>query len=351
MSGLGATFRPGKPAPKPTYPSHFQSDDTFHDRSTVGKGNHQLYRVVQPTEWSRKNALAGRQVHDIRAWELCHKGMAEFSMRLLSEGRFQGTIWTRSVSETVFLTNFMKYLRDEGINIDEIAKSCFSGDQVPDKHRESAKFMQPLVHELGKVLKLKQRECNPDQVSKDEELEHARRKLAAAGIILTPRKRSPEEASAPSGPPLKQARGNEPSSHRGQSKNVEPEPLTDEARAAKLLAEPPVRQVSEPKGSKDAQVEAWVQSYKKVFSAKGQFAEFKKSIDTVHTLLKKHHQKSELVEAAALKQDLLRGSVCAICRRSLQRLNFKPLDSHMWQAKARICLLGNAQTSILMCWP
>ena len=70
-------------------------------------------------------------MHDIRAWELCHKGMAEFSMRLLSEGRFQGTIWTRSVSETVFLTNFMKYLRDEGINIDEIAKSCFSGDQVP----------------------------------------------------------------------------------------------------------------------------------------------------------------------------------------------------------------------------
>ena len=187
------------------------------------------------------------------------------------------------MSETVFLTNFMKYLRDEGINIDEIAKSCISGDQVPDKHRESAKFMQPLVHELGKVLKLKQRECNPDQVSKDEEL-----------IVLTPRKRSPEEASAHSGPPLKQARGNEPSSHRGQSKNADPE-----ARRLSCWQNLRFDKFPSPKAVRMHRWRLGCNPTRKCFLPRASLLSSKSPLTPCTPLLKKHHQKSELVEAAS----------------------------------------------------
>ena len=120
-----ATTKPTEPVrpPKALLPDHFQSDDKFYDRQPVGKGSHQLFRTVQPTEWSRKTSLAGRPIEDIRAWELSHRGLSEFSFRLLSEGRYQGIVWTRSASEAVFLTQLMKRIREVGVDIDEVART------------------------------------------------------------------------------------------------------------------------------------------------------------------------------------------------------------------------------------
>ena len=101
-----------------------------------------MYKQVQPTQWSRKSGLAGRDVTDIRAYELSHRGLGDFSFRLLSEGRHQSIVWARSGSESVLLTALLKKLRESGISIDEAAKVCHK-QASPDKHKEAMKFMEP----------------------------------------------------------------------------------------------------------------------------------------------------------------------------------------------------------------
>ena len=79
---------PTVPAAKPVIPTNFKSDDKFFDSTAVGSGNHQFHRVVQSTDWSRKAQIGGRPVDDLRVYVLCFRGMSEFSLRMLSEGRF-----------------------------------------------------------------------------------------------------------------------------------------------------------------------------------------------------------------------------------------------------------------------
>ena len=86
--------------------------EKFWDRQPVGKQGHQLFREVQPTEWSGRQSLAGRPIEDIRAWELSHKGLSELSCRLLCAGRYKGIVGTRSASEAVFTTQLLKRTRE-----------------------------------------------------------------------------------------------------------------------------------------------------------------------------------------------------------------------------------------------
>ena len=73
----------------------------------------------------RKSGLAGRDITDIRAYELSHRGLGDFSFRLLSEGRHQ--------------------------SIDDAAKACHTG-APPDKHKEAMRFMEPLAQDLLKCV-------------------------------------------------------------------------------------------------------------------------------------------------------------------------------------------------------
>ena len=104
---------PTATTPTPSLPTSFVSDHQHYDNPTR-KGAHVLHKQVQPTEWSRKSHLAGRDVTDIRADELSHRGLGDFSFRLLSEGRHQSIVWARSGSESV-LTALLKKIRESGI--------------------------------------------------------------------------------------------------------------------------------------------------------------------------------------------------------------------------------------------
>ena len=94
-------------------------------------------------------SLAGRSIEDICAWELSHRGLSEFSFRLLSEGRYQGIVWTRSASEAVFTTQLVKRIRELDLDIDEVARTCFKQEDVPDKHQDATEFMQRLSSDLA----------------------------------------------------------------------------------------------------------------------------------------------------------------------------------------------------------
>ena len=108
-------------------------------------------KKVQPTEWSRKSGLAGRDITDIRAYELSHRGLGDFSFRLLSEGRHQSIVWARSGSESVLMTALLKKIRESNVSIDDAAKACHSG-APPDKHKEAMRFMEPLAQDLLKCV-------------------------------------------------------------------------------------------------------------------------------------------------------------------------------------------------------
>ena len=62
-----------------------------------------------------ENRIAGRDVADIRAVELSHRGLGDFLFRLLSEGRYQSIVWARSGSESVLLTALLKKIKESGV--------------------------------------------------------------------------------------------------------------------------------------------------------------------------------------------------------------------------------------------
>ena len=178
----------------PVLPSTFAPDHLHYDKTPVGKGCHVLHRCVQATEWSRKTGIAGRDVADIRAFELRHRGLGDFSFRLLSEGRHQSIVWARSGSESVLLTALLKKIRESGASIDDAAQACHSA-AVPDKHKEAMRFMEPLAQDLLKCLEAKAPVRNHEAA---DELAKAKATLAQHGIVMSPVKRKHDLESEPS---------------------------------------------------------------------------------------------------------------------------------------------------------
>ena len=75
----------------------------------------------------RKSGLAGRDITDIRAYELSHRGLGDFSFRLLSEGRHQSIVWARSGSESVLMTALLKKIRESNVSIDDGQSMSYRG--------------------------------------------------------------------------------------------------------------------------------------------------------------------------------------------------------------------------------
>ena len=223
--------QPEVPTPPPVkLPAAFRSDGDFLDKMPI---------------------------QDLRVVDLARKGMEEYSLRLISEGTYQGVVFTKSISEGV--SHLLLEIRQQSLNIDRIAASLHASNAVPDKHKESAKFMQPLIQSVVDQL----RSLAPSVETEDsDELSRARAKLAAAGITLTPRKRSAGEAPDGSGPT-----------------DLPPTP------GHTILSKPAVRPVSvQPAGSTDTAVEEWLDQYKKLF--KGKFAAFRKHVQNVQEVFR-----------------------------------------------------------------
>ncbi|CAE7228717.1 unnamed protein product [Symbiodinium sp. CCMP2592] len=270
----------------PTYqsfslPSSFVSDQQHYDKTPLGKGAHVLHKLVQPTEWSRKAGLAGRDVSDIRAFELSHRGLGDFSFRLLSEGRHQSIVWARSGQESVLITALLKKLRESGVSIDEAAKACHKS-APPDKHKEAMRFMEPLAQELLNCVLAKAPPTNSDA---SEELAKAKAKLAEHGIAMSPLKRKATEDP-------------EPDSDK-RAKPAMPIAEPESQMEAEQLPKDPQRKLdTRPKGATDDHVTEWLATYKNKPEFKGKYQLLVKHVQTVQKLLKTEASKDQLVSAA-----------------------------------------------------
>ena len=61
-------------------------------------------KVVEATKWSRQQQLANRPVEDIRAYEVCSGGSSNWSLRLISNGRYVSFEAFRSKVDAILWT-------------------------------------------------------------------------------------------------------------------------------------------------------------------------------------------------------------------------------------------------------
>ena len=121
-------------------PSTFQSDDIFLDKTEV-RGL-QLYRHIQPTQWSRRVGLAGTAILDLLLTRLLRGGAEDHALRALSHGRYSTPVMAQTIAEAVLLTSILKALRGREVDIDRMACSLHA-DNAPDKRNEAMQFMEP----------------------------------------------------------------------------------------------------------------------------------------------------------------------------------------------------------------
>ena len=255
------------------FPNTFAQDEAHYEKTPVGKGSHVLHRKAQPTEWNRKVGIAGRDISDIKAWELSHRGLSDFSFRLLSEGKHQGIVWERSGSGSVLTTALLKKIRESSVSIDDAARACHSA-AIPDKHREAMRFMEPLAQDLMKCIEAKV-PAQPSDAA--DELAKAKTKLAQPGTAMSPVKRkcSQDFESEPSMSADKWAKPALP--------HIEPEDMSE---AKRLLVDSQRKLDSRPKGATNDHVSEWLASLKNKAEFKGKYKELVKYVGVVQDIFK-----------------------------------------------------------------
>ena len=141
-------------------------------------------------------------------------------------GKFTGAILTKSIADTVLLSQIQKCLNDNIIDVDATLESYYQdkGIQQPHKVKDASAFVQPAVELFLESIKpwIKVRTAynkNPDQdnaaAQKVQELEEQaakyKQRLKEAGLEVTPRKELPtQDSNAASGSDGSAKRGPDP---------------------------------------------------------------------------------------------------------------------------------------------
>ena len=117
---------------------------------------------------------------------LTRYGVEDHAVRLLSQGKFTGVVATRTVAESVFLSQLVKSLRDQNVDLDMAAEACHKGP-IPSKTSDAIRFFQPLIQNIMEEIKNKiPIEASLEQIHKlidtEAQLAKAQQKLQQHGI-------------------------------------------------------------------------------------------------------------------------------------------------------------------------
>ena len=187
----------------------------------------------------------------------------------------------RSISEAAFFLNLLRHIRQDRIDLDAVAANMH-GPAPPDKHKESTRFMQPLLGEV--VLTIKSHApasvASSSQSPESAELAKAKRKLQEAGIALTPEKKP-------------RAAQNSPSS-TGPSLPTKGTKTPAEEILVKELTTPPS---AVPGSTSNEAVEKWLKKHQSQF--RGKASAFKKHVaDVVSVFQASEATKQDMAETA-----------------------------------------------------
>lgn len=136
-------------------PSSWRPTETHYDETVLH--GYPLYRTIQPSAWSRKRGIHGQDPLHLPVYQLLRYGVEEFSLRTLSAGRFVGLVSTRSVAESVFLSQLLRSIREANLDIDSIAEHLHRTKAptapVPSKQDSPVEFISPVVSSVVDLLK------------------------------------------------------------------------------------------------------------------------------------------------------------------------------------------------------
>ena len=291
--------------------SNFRSHPYFEPPSGKGKGKNSfpsssyeepptsLGAPVLPTSWSRKRSLAGRDVFDIKAHELMYHGAAEWSLRILSHGRFISTVPTRSVAESVFVAHLLSLVRKHHLDLDGAAEIAWVQQNpqanLPSKTSDVAALYHPLLTQLLQVLQKyapveSSSKATQEMVALKTQLAKREQQLRAQGVEISPAKPSSAAASEDVPPGLNHAlplQASEPQEEPQQGALDRLETIEQDVLKAKTknLSGPSIEAV-----------QTWVKTFKKTLGGQ-KFEELQTLVEEI--------QKLALDKASVMSKDRL----------------------------------------------
>ena len=190
---------------KYTTPHHVAIPDkwtqtTEHFDSNTNLGG-PVYKQIQASAWSRRRGIQGQNPLTLPASSLLRYGCEDHAIRLLSQGKFVGIVPTRTVAESVFLSQLVKALRDHNIDLDAVAEGTHKGP-IPNRQNDPIKYFTPLVQCIIEEIKSKEPVQNSlDQVQKlastEAQLAKAQQKLQQHGIQISPQRHTGQAPELP----------------------------------------------------------------------------------------------------------------------------------------------------------
>ena len=117
-------------------PSNFKEDEHHYDTNLLG--HLPLKKHMEASAWSRAKGIAGMDIKQITLPHLCRHGLGEFGLRPLSNGKFTGVVLTRSIAESVLLSQISKQLRD--LNVDNLPVQDDEKEEVPTSSQKKIKL-------------------------------------------------------------------------------------------------------------------------------------------------------------------------------------------------------------------
>jgi len=194
-----------------------------------------LYRVIQPTAWSRRRGLHGQDPLSVPFAALARYGAEDHAVRLFSQGKFTGVVATRTVAESVFLSQLVKSLRDHNVDLDMAAEACHKGP-IPSKTSDAIRFFQPLLQNITDEIKNKiPIEASLEQIHKladtEAQLAKAQQKLQQHGKQVTPQRNTPIAPALPTHS-SDQGRGSQQAEPQVDMPDEDTQPATKKPRMA-----------------------------------------------------------------------------------------------------------------------
>ena len=145
-------YRHEPPSPQGTkqfnrdIPANFQPDANHFD--TKQQYGLSFPRQVTSTAWSQKYHLAGRPIDSVRLYELAYLGWSNWSLRALANGKFTSLVFARSIKESIFFHHLSMKLRDEHMDLDDIAAAYCQQQGIAITDPDPNQLKKAKIHHL-----------------------------------------------------------------------------------------------------------------------------------------------------------------------------------------------------------
>jgi len=131
-------------------PSTFQPDSQHFDAT-------QQFGLMFPchitaTAWSQKYQLAGRSIETIHLHELVYMGWSNCNLRALANGKFTSLVFSRSIKESMFFHHLPTKLRDEHLDLDDIAAARCDQQGITITDPDPNQLKKTKIHHLVNAI-------------------------------------------------------------------------------------------------------------------------------------------------------------------------------------------------------